>query len=128
MPRVKAKDAENPAPVLHSSAQQAEEAMRERLKEDLPPVDYKTGSIRSNATLTPLWQHLKTTGGFSLGSVVERNPCTNPQATLEDHYKDGQKFAVFNPCVSVQPSRAATSSSSTSCVHQQNQQQHMHRP
>ena len=74
--------------------------MRDKLAGDMPPVNYMTGRLYSDAKLSPLWQRLKRSGSCCIGPVVATNPAINPQATLEQHYKHGQQFSVFNPLVS----------------------------
>jgi len=100
MPRPKAKTATDGSAKPLTAAEQAEKYMRDKLAKERPPADYKAGRLQFDANLTPLWQRLKRSGNCCIGSVVATNPAINPQAALEDHYKHGQKFSVFNPCVS----------------------------
>jgi hypothetical protein len=97
MTRSKAKqEAKVPATV----AEQAEQQMRERLSVNPAPVDFKLGCPKPGAKMTPLWRRASQ-ADCSLGQLVSSDPGINPRATLQEHYKHGQNFAIFNPCVSV---------------------------
>lgn len=100
MPRPKAKTAPDGSAKPPTAAEQAEKSMRDTLSNGMPLVNYKTGMLQSGGKLNPFWQRLKRSGNCRLGSVVQTNPAVNTQATMQDHYKHGQQFSVFNPCVS----------------------------
>jgi hypothetical protein len=80
-------------------AEAAENTMRQKLSDNAPPVNYKTGRLHPDAKLSLLWKGVQARGDCSIGSLVS-DPSLNPAATLEQRYKHAQKFSVFNPCVS----------------------------
>lgn len=99
MVKAKAKD-EPPVPAKPPTvAEAAEVAMRQKLSNDPPPVSYKTGKMKPNVKLTPLWKRLRASGDCSIGAVVP-DPSLKPAAALEQRYTYAQKFGIFNPCVS----------------------------
>lgn len=99
MPRSKAKaGAKAPANPL-TAVEQAEEDMRQRLSDNSAPINYRTGKLEPGSKLPSVWLKARQ-NNCSLGSVLETPPSTNKQATIQDYYTYGHKFAAFNPCVS----------------------------
>jgi hypothetical protein len=83
-----------------SAADTAEKAMRASLSKDKPPYSFRMGKMRPNMQVPARWKRLQRAVSTSLPSLCN-NPLGNPMATLRQYYLHGQKYGIWNPCVSV---------------------------